>query len=98
MRYSIGGGRWHNVFLLKSFFQNFVYCVLFFKGHGISLALEGLGGVRSEGDNMVPFAMGGELLSCFLAEYFGMMVIGRGDEFRPVFLFLPFSFFGCEVG
>jgi hypothetical protein len=71
---------------------------LFLKSHGISFAFESFGGIRSEGNNMVPFAMGRESLSCFLAEYFGMMVVGRGDEFRPVLLFLSFGLLGCEFG
>jgi hypothetical protein len=71
---------------------------LFFKSHDIGFTFEGLGGIGSKGDNMVPFAVGGELFGCFLTEYFGMMMISRGDEFEPVFLLLFSSLFGCEVG
>jgi hypothetical protein len=61
----IGRVRWFDL-LLESFFQYLIYCILFLEGHGVGFALEGLGGIGSEGDNMVPFAMGGSRLASFL--------------------------------
>jgi hypothetical protein len=71
----VGGVGWLDVFLFQSFLQDFIYHILFLKSHGISFASESFGGIRSEGNNMVPFAMGRESLGCFLAEYFGVMVV-----------------------
>jgi hypothetical protein len=93
---SIGRVRTLNKLLPESFFKDLVYRLLFFESHGISLAFESFRGVRSEGDNMVPFAMGRKSFSCLFAEYFGVMVVGRGDQFGPVLFFLSFCFSGCK--
>ena len=78
-----------DVLLLELFLNYFVYYILFLESEGVGFAIEGLWSVSSEGNDMVPFSVGGSCSASFLPKTFSCCWYGRGTKSVQSFFSLP---------